>query len=81
MTEGFKRFSLFLNCVISHFSTLQLINSSEKLDPKLNVDFFFFSQNDSRVSVFIQSTENYHSCLHDGQSTPKVTFQLKYVIP
>lgn len=80
MTEAMKRFALVLNCMVSPFSTLCLINSSEKLDPKLKLDFFFFSENDNRVSVFEQSTGNYHPCLHSGQSAPKVTFQLKCVI-
>lgn len=74
-----KRFALVLNCMVSPFSTLCLINSSEKLDPKLKLEIFF-SENDNRVSVFEQSTENYRSCLHSGQSAPKVTFQLKCVI-
>ena len=36
-----KRFALVLNCVVSPFSTLQLINSSEKLDSKLELEIFF----------------------------------------
>lgn len=58
MTEAMKRFALVLNCMVSPFSTLCLINSSEKLDPKLKLEIFF-SENDNRVSVFEQSTENY----------------------